>query len=268
MAHSSEPDVPTIVDMSEHELPASIRVALWGTEVLAGRLPADDLPSLALPDLDVSEGLTEGIRLWASLGERVVLAALPRPGDLTGMPRGGSSFVDAAVQAGECVFVPALGGALVPSLEPFGPRGDQGWIARWTAHPADPVPTHRVEALDLGQVELMLRAELAELTEALVGAGPVPFGAAADLGAARARAAQDRSWSWGLPEDLPPRAVRVVELAGTVLALADAGLGGVSGALDATTARDRTLLLQRVQASAGRALTDATNAAAVHRAFR
>lgn len=268
MAHSSEHRVPTIDDMSDHELPAGVRVALWGTLALRGDLPLTELPRRALPDLDDCQGLVEGVRLWSSLGEQVVLVALPRPGDLTGMPRGGSSFVDAAVQAQECVYVPALGGALVPELSPYGPPGDQGWTVTWTAYPADPVPTHRVEALDLGQIELLLRQDLMEVTEALVSSGPAPFGAAADRGLARARSVRDGARSWGLPEGLPQRAVRVIDLAGTVLGLVDAGLDSVPGSLDAATVAARSQVLSRLGARAASALADATNAAALHLAFR
>lgn len=254
--------------MSEHELPAGVRVSLWGTVVLGGRLPAAELPRHALPDLDECAGLVEMVELWAALGERVLLVALPRPGDVSGMPRGTVELVDAATRAQECVFVPGVGGALVPTLEPFGPEGDRGWIARWTAYPAEPVPTHRIEALDLGQTELVLRTQLDELTERLLRAGAPPFGPAAQRGAARARAVRDGGGRWGLPDGLPARALRVLDLAGTVLRLADAGLDSVNGSLDAATTASRSDLLRRLQARAASALADATNAAALHLAFR
>src|SRR5690606_18453431 len=168
-----------------------------------------------------------------SLGERAVLVALPRPGDVAGMPRGPVELLDAATRSQECVFVPAVGGALVPTIEPFGPEGDRGWMARWTAYPAEPVPTHRIEALDLGQTELGLRTDLTALTEQLARTGAPPFGPDAERGVARARAVRDGAGSWGLPGGLPPRALRVVDLAGTVLRLADAGLDSVTGSLDA-----------------------------------
>lgn len=254
--------------MSEHELPAGVRVALWGTGVLQGRVPVDELPRRALPDVDEVSGLVEGMRLWASLGERAVLVALPRPGDVAGMPRGPVELVDAATRAQECVFVPQLGGALVPTLETFGPEGDQGWSARWTAYPAEPVPTHRIEALDLGQIELGLRTALAGSTEELLRAGAPPFGPHADRGAARARAVRDGAGSWGLPDGLPPRALRAIDLAGTVLRLADAGLDAVTGSLDAATTAVRAEVLRRLQSRATTALADATNAAALHLAYR
>ena len=85
--------------MPHHELPASVRVALWSTTVLTGRLPAGELPRRALPDLDECVGLVETVRTWADLGEHAVLVALPRPGDLTGMPSGPAELPAAATRA-------------------------------------------------------------------------------------------------------------------------------------------------------------------------
>ena len=254
--------------MPDHELPASVRVALWGTAVLRGRLLPEELPAQALPDIDECTGLVEQVRLWGQLGERALLVALPRPGDLQGMPRSSPDLVAAATAAEECVFVPGVGGALVPEIAAYGPPDDQGWGVTWTPYAADPFPIHRVEALDLGATELMLRTGLAELTDALSAAGAPPFGEAAERAAALARAARDRGAAWGLPDGLPSRAVRVVQLAGTALLLGEAGLTTVTSSLDATTATRRTLLLRRLQTQAARALADATNAAAVHLAFR
>ncbi|MFK5635423.1 hypothetical protein [Ornithinimicrobium sp. LYQ103] len=250
--------------MSVHELPASVRVSLWATRVLAGELPAVDLPRRALPDIDETTGLVEAVTLWRELGERVVLVALPRPGDLAGMPHASPELVAAATRAEECVFVPGVGGALVPLLEIFGTTHDQGWIVRWQTHGADPVPTHRIEALDLGQTELALRTELAELTAELSSAGAPPFGEAAERSAQRARAVREGAGRWGLPPGLPPRAVRVVDLAGTVLALTDAGLDSAHASVDAASTTRRTQVLRRLQAHAARALADATNVAALH----
>ena len=63
-----------------------------------------------------------GSRCGATSASGVVLVALPRPGDLSGMPRGSADLVAAATEAGECVFVPGIGGALVPTIEPSAPR--------------------------------------------------------------------------------------------------------------------------------------------------
>lgn len=291
MGHSSERLTLTIGDMSEHhrrvheyagrdprgvatggaeghELPAAVRVALWATLVLGGRLRVEELPRRALPDIDECDGLKEAVELWAGLGERVVLAALPRPGDLTGLPHGTPEMVQAALTAEECVYVPGIGGVLVPTLGTFGPEGDQGWLARWTAYPADPVPTHRIEALDLGHVERTLRTELAEVTAQLVRAGGLPVGPSADHGLARARAARSGAGSWGIPDGLPPRALRVIDLAATVLALTEAGLDPALESVDATSTTRRSALLRRLRDLALTALADGTNAAALHLAFR
>lgn len=253
--------------MPAHELPACVRVALWGTQVLAGRLPAPDLPRRALPDLDETVGLVEAVSVWAGLGERSLLVALPRPGDLAGMPQGSFDLAAAATRAEECVFVPGLGGALVPEISVFGSPGDEGWLSTWTSYPADPVATHRLEALDLGQTELGLRRQLDEHTEALAGAGAPPFGPAAERGLSRARAAH-RTGLWGMPDGLPPRAVRVIQLAGTVLTMADAGLDSAPASVDASSVTGRSEVLRRLQSAAARALADATNAAALHLAYR
>lgn len=250
--------------MSEHTLPASVRVALWGTAALAGRLPMEEVPRRALPDIDECTGLVEPLALWGDLGERAVLVALPRPGDITGVPRGAPELLGAATAAEECVLVPGVGGALVPHLQQFGPAGDEGWIVCWESFAADPVPTHQVEALDLGQVELRLRTQLAEHTQALSRVGGVPFVDTAAPHAARALAAVRGSTltgPWGLPDGIPPRAARVVDLAGTVLQLADAGLGHGAQSLDAGTTTARADVLRQLRGTASRALADATNAA-------
>ena len=260
--------LPTIGDMPHQELPACVRVSLWATAVLNDRLPAPDLPRRALPDIDECVGLVETVRVWADLGERAVLVALPRPGDLTGMPQGPAELAAHAARAEECVFVPGVGGALVPDLEVFGPVGDEGWLSRWTRYDAEPVATHRVEALDLGQTELALRQELAALTDELARAGAPPFGAVAERGAARARAATRGAALWGLPDGLPGRALRTVQLAGSVLAMTDAGLDTATASVDAASVSRRSEVLRRLQSHAARALADAANAAALHLAYR
>ena len=106
-------------------LPASVRLALWATRALGGELDLPTALRLATPDADHVQGALARLQLWRDLGERVVLVALPRPGDLTGLPRGVLEFSGAAAEARECVFVPGVGGALVPEVDEFGPEGDQ-----------------------------------------------------------------------------------------------------------------------------------------------
>ncbi|OLT15881.1 hypothetical protein BJF80_07845 [Serinicoccus sp. CUA-874] len=249
--------------MPDHELPASVRVALWATAAYAGRIDVSGVAPRALPDLDHVEGLAEPLAMWQSLGERAVLVALPRPGDLSGMPSATGDLHAAASAARECVFIPGLGGALVPDFERFGPEGDQGWAVRFELHGADPYPTHRVEALDLGQLELSLRTELAAHTQTLAATGGAPFGAAADRALDRLRALADAD-RWGLPPGLPGRAERLIGLAATVLRLTEAGLDPDLESVDLATTSARGQTLRRLHAQAATSLADATNTAVLH----
>lgn len=242
------------------DLPASVRVALWSTAALGGRLALDQVPGRAMPDLDHVEGLLPQLELWRDLGERVVLAALPRAGDLRSMPRGQADLVAAATLSEELVYVTGLGGALVPQIQQFGPDGDQGWEARWVAFDADPVPQHVVQQLSLPDVELELRREVAALTEQLAGAPGQPLSGHGLEGAVRDRL----DASWGLPEGLPPRAIRVIELAGAITGLAGAGLDHRLHSVDSSSTVRREQILRQLHDASSRALVAATNVGALH----
>lgn len=243
------------------ELPASVRLALWATASWNGASPLEAAVAAALPDVDHVAGDLGRLELWRDLGERALLVALPAPGDLTGLPGAPPDAQGAAAEAGECVFVPGVGGLLVPTHATFGSdRGsalDTGTRVDWRAWDADPVPRHRVEALEPSQLERHLRLELLEVTEALDRVGGRPFSASA----ARDLADAALGGRWGLPDGLPPRAQRVIALAGTVGQIVDAGLGGPDDALSTAISQSRRSLLLRLQRSADRALADATNAA-------
>lgn len=242
------------------ELPASVRVAAWASAALAGGLPVAQVAARALPDLDHVVGLESTLRLWHDLGEQVVLVALPRPGDVSGMPRGGAELLDAATTAEEMVFVPGVGAAMVPRIEPYGPEGDQGWQASWTAYDAEPTPVHRVQAVDLSQVELSLRQDLAALTAELaaVPGAPVSAGIAESL-------ARDRlDCQWGMPPAVPARVLRVVDLAGSTLALADAGRDSGLHTVDSASTLQRERIMTRLADRAAQALAAATNVAVLH----
>src|SRR6476661_1377386 len=102
------------------ELPASVRLSLWTTHAWATGSALENAVRRALPDVDHVEGDLDRLALWRDLGERALLVALPAPGDLVGMPRAAPEVLAAAADGGECVFVPALGGLLVPSISSFG----------------------------------------------------------------------------------------------------------------------------------------------------
>jgi hypothetical protein len=243
------------------ELPASVRLSLWATHAWATGTPVERAIAHAFPDIDHVAGDLDRLTLWHDLGERALLVALPAPGDLVGMPGASLDAQGAAAAGGECVFVPGLGGLLVPTISSYGSGTeggpDVGTRVDWTAYDADPVPRHRIEALEASQLERHLREEIRTATEAIDDVGGQPFGAAA----ARELADAALGGRWGLPPGLPARAARVIALAGTIDSVVDVALGAGDGALTAAEAASRHRLLLRLQRASERALADATNAA-------
>lgn len=239
------------------ELPLSCRLALWVTSAYAGRLPLERALVAAAAELDHVSGV-ERVQDWGSLGERVVAVALPRAGATVSVPRGNPDLVGAAAEAGECCYSPALGVALVPAVAEFGPAGDVGWAARLTAYDCDPVPSHRLEMLSVREAERVLRAEIASATDELTSLGAVWGAAARDVTDAALG-----SGRWGLPPDLPARAVSVITLAATVGRIADLGLEAADPSLVAGEAGRRSAALQRLRRAADEALETATNVAAL-----
>ncbi|MGI8948910.1 MAG: hypothetical protein ACR2FV_13255 [Ornithinimicrobium sp.] len=242
------------------ELPASVRVAVWASAAFAGQLPVGQVAARALPDLDHVVGLEATLTLWRDLGEQVVLVALPRPGDVAGMPRCGPELLDAATTAQELVFVPGVGAAMVPTIEPYGPQDDQGWQAGWTAYDAEPTPVHRVQAVDISQVELSLRQDLTAITAELAAVPGAPVGA----GLAETLARDRLDTQWGMPAAVPARGMRVIKLAGSVLTLAEAGRDTAVQTVDSSSTLQRERIMARLADRAARALADATNVAVLH----
>ena len=238
------------------ELPASVRTALWVTHAWSGGTTLTRAIEQALPDIDHTQGLVEQVRLWHDLGESALLVALPGPGDVTGLPGTGPVAMAAAVEAGEALFVPALGGLLVPEYSTFGSEGARGHRIDWMAHDADPVPAHRIEALDHAQVERTLRRRMLTAVDELdaIGGSPWADELARDL-------VDDRlGTDWALPPSLPDRARKVIGLAATLSIAAGTGLES-SGALSATHDHHRSSALRSLHRDAEAALADATNAA-------
>src|SRR5689334_8958529 len=221
------------------ELPASVRLSLWTTHAWATGAPVLDAIGRALPDIDHVAGDLDRLTLWHDLGEQALLVALPAPGDLVGVPAASTEAQGAAAVGGECVFVPGLGGMLVPTISTFGAGSegglDLGTRVDWTAYDAEPVPRHRVEALEPSQLERHLRDEIRAATEAIDAVGGQPFGATA----ARELADAALGGRWGLPTGLPGRAARVIALAGTIATVVDVALAAGDGALTAAEAGAR-----------------------------
>lgn len=236
-------------------LPASTRLSLWVTAAWSGALPVDDAIVRALPDVDDIAGAVGRFTDWGEFGEQVLACALPRPGAPGLLPQGPEDMRQTATDHGECVFVPGLGGVVVPVVSEYGTAGDLGVSVEFLPFDADPFPQHRLTGIDVGFAERELRAALATSTAALEEL---------DLGATELRrpAVARPSEHWALPDGMAPRAARLIELAGTILSAVDVAeehtadlVGGRDGAVAAQ--------LQTLSAAATTALEHATNAAAL-----
>lgn len=260
MTRPRRADGGTPYDDGMSELPASVRLALWVTTAWRGHLSTAEALARSFPDVDHVAGDLARLDVWRDLGERALFVALPRPGDTSRMPQGSPRGSAHAADAGECVFVAGLGGLLVPTFSEFGPEGDLGFRADWTAYDADPVPRHRLEMLDLRQTERELILRMREHAERFEAVGGAPWGHEAR---AEAEAALDTR-IWGVPPDTPAKALHVMAVAANVSRLArhTANLSTLgSGGLDAGTASTRDTLLRALAGDADAALADATNVA-------
>ena len=239
--------------------PLSVRFALWATVSVRGELGPDDAVARSHPDVDDLAGEPAGrLELWRDFGESAVLVALPRPGDLTGMPRTPLDAAGAAAEAGECVFVPGMGGLLVPTLTSFGPEGDEGTAVEWVAYDSEPVPRHRLEALSLRELDHELAEAVRDGSAALEAIDGRPW-------SGQPREQTERrleSRTWGVPPGTSPRALRLMLMAARVAVIVDEGLRlAATPSLDVYSSGQREVGLRSLQTVADRALSGATNLA-------
>jgi hypothetical protein len=242
-------------------LPLSVRLALWATAAYAGQLTVDKAVHRAHPDLDEVTGDLDRLSLWRDLGERAVLVALPRPGNLSGMPRGSAELIAAATDAGECVYVPGIGAALVPRMEHFGPYDDQGTRVTWSSYDCDPVPVHALEALSLSEIEKAFRQELTERTLAIEALDAKPWAGSPF----RSLADELSIGQWGMPEGLPSRATHLITMAAMIGVATELGLSdqAQSQVLTSTVAEQRRAQLVGLEVSADTAMAAAATVAAL-----
>jgi len=242
-------------------LPVCVRLALWATAAYAGQLSVVEAVDRAHPDLDDVTGDLDRLSLWRDLGERAVLVALPRPGNLSGMPRGSAELVAAATDAGECIYVPGIGAALVPLMEHFGPADDQGTRVTWSAYDCDPVPVHTLEALSLSEIEKAFRQELTERTLAIEALDAKPWAGSPF----RSLADELSIGQWGMPQGLPSRATMLITMAATIGVATELGLSdqAQSQVLTSTVAEQRRAQPVGLEASADTAMAAAATIAAL-----
>jgi hypothetical protein len=177
------------------------------------------------------------------------------------MPRGSADLVSAATDAGECVYVPGIGAALVPTIEHFGPADDLGTRVTWSAYDCEPVPVHTLEALSLREIELEFRQELTEHTRAIEALDARPWAGSPF----RSIADQLTVTQWGLPDGMPARATNLITMAAAVGVAAEVGLSdeAQSQVLTGMVVEQRRLALTSLDAIADRAMAAAATVSAL-----
>lgn len=231
-------------------LPASARLAWWGTAWLRGHVVTDLLIDAVLGDdathavaglagADGTETLVAALGRLRGLGATSFGAAFPAEGDPIGLG-GPPPFNADALEAGAAVVVAGAGVGLVPHRT--------GAAIVWTAHPAA-----RRQLPDVGEADRELRSALLHSAQAL-----------ADLDVARWRPeVADRLMDLrhrpavSAPDGVPARcadlAARGLQATGIVeLALEDDG-----GAISASEAAHRRAALMPLDRAGRRALVAA-----------
>ena len=147
-------------------LPASVRLAWWGTAWLRGHVVADqlidavvggDATHLLAGSDGTAEPLLVGLGALRSRGADAFGAAVPAEGDLVGLG-GPGAFNIAALEAGEAALVLDAAGFVVTGLVPE----RVGAAVTWR-----PLPAERRQLPDIGEADRELRAVLLEAAEAL-----------------------------------------------------------------------------------------------------
>lgn len=228
-------------------LPASARLAWWGTAWLQGRIGPDDLLDAVLGDdvthvvggPDGSAPLLLELADARAQGATAIAAVFPAPGDPAGL-RGPRQTNAAAIEAGEVALLLGAGRALVPA--------QVGRAVEWTLLPAERRPPP-----DLGEADRGLRAALLAAANGL---------SELDVASWRPEVADELH---DLRSAVPLRApvgtpARCVDLAGRALhleAVAHLALADDGGAVSAAEAAARRAAIEPLEQAARRALTAA-----------
>ncbi|MCS0637230.1 hypothetical protein NX801_16480 [Streptomyces sp. LP05-1] len=255
--------------LSELSEPRSGRLAAWGNALLAGLVSPDDAALAVvgddarhrvagLPGEEAPVGLTLALGRLRGLGVTGWRVALPAPGHPLGLS-GPPEFNARALEATEAAVGFGAPYGLVPEVSEAGPDDTDLHVeVVWHCLPVREAPPADVPSL--GEAERELAEALREATVVLTrldvaGSGPV---AEAALDAYRARA---EAGGEPLAPGYPPRAVRVMELAGRVgLLVSLAYEHGPGGAVSASEMAARVAALRPVERVARRARVAAYNA--------
>ncbi|NYD41770.1 hypothetical protein [Nocardioides panaciterrulae] len=225
-------------------LPASCRLAWWGTAWLRGHVVTDFLVDAVLgedathavaglPGSDVTETLVGALGRLRSAGATAFGAALPAEGDPVGLG-GPRDFNTAALEAGEAVVVTGTGLGLVPQRV--------GAAVAWVV-----LPAQRRQLPDVGEADRTLRATLLEAADGLARLDVARWRpeVADRLMNLRRRAAVDA------PAGVPARCVELAARGVQAMEIADLALEDDGGAVSAYDIEARRATLQPL-ARAGR----------------
>lgn len=157
--------MPDVLDVPG-ALPASVRLAWWGTAWLRGRVVADELID-AVVDGDAThlmgspdttpDSLVQSLGALRARGADAVGAALPAEGDLVGLG-GPAAFNSAALEAGQAALVLDAASFVLTGLVP----DRVGAAVTW-----HPMPAERRQLPDVGEADRELRTALLEAAETL-----------------------------------------------------------------------------------------------------
>lgn len=225
-------------------LPASARLAWWGTAWLQGRIGPDAFLDGVLGDdvahvvggPDGASPLLLELADARNRGASGVGAAFPAPGDPAGL-RGPRELNAAAIEAGEVALLLGAGTALVPA--------QVGRAVEWTLLPAERRPPP-----DLGEADRALRAGLLTAANAL---------AELDVASWRPELADElhdlrAAVPLQAPEGVPARCVDLAGRAVHLLAVAELALVDDGGALSVSAATARRVALEPLESAARHAL--------------
>lgn len=240
--------------MVQNPLPASLRLAWWGTAWLRGEVVADlmldavidadathtvaGLDALGLGGEDAAQTLIGGLGRLRAEGAGAIGTAYPVEGDAVGLG-GPAPFNHAALEAREAVVTDA-GVGLVPVRV--------GAVLTWQAYAAQ-----RRQLPDVGEADRGLRTALVQTAQAL-----------ADLDVARWRPdVADRLMNLrhraplAAPPSVPTRCVDLAERALQATEIVELALADDGGAVTAAEIRTRQDALVPLARAARRALTAA-----------
>ena len=223
-------------------LPASVRLAWWGTAWLRGHVVADELIDAVL-DRDAThlvlldagpEPLMTGLGRLRSEGADALGAAVPAEGDPVGLG-GPRAFNAAALEVGEAVVVLDAASFALRGLVPE----RVGAAVTWRALPAE-----RRQLPDVGEADRTLRAALLEAADTLASLDVARWRPEVADALMNLRHRAGLSAPAGVPPrcaDLAARGLQALEI--VELALVDDG--GAVTALEADTRRRALLPLGR-----------------------